>query len=390
MEANKVVFFTHDIFFLPAFPINEACDFHKMKRLIKKILTESVIRSIRASQSKVLSIMYQKIYRIGVLRYLYGVVHFSYATESMLFLAGRAKFSENNVNRESAGTLRRNIHRLEKGLIMKPRKAKFGVMFIEETVDTYCKLSQGRKISCGELLWATDVLDEYFRVITLDESLTALKERYIQKRDGISAVRNDEVLRLNANRYLPYTSEQRITNDLSIARLESLFGARRSVRWFEEKTVPRDLLCNATRLASLAPSACNRQPYVFKIITDPQLAAQVAECADGTSGFAQNIPSIAIVTGNQSYYGSPRDRHVVYIDASLAIMQFLLALECQGLSSCCINWADVRENEAQLRKIVSLESYEVVVMLIAIGYADSNGGIPYSKKKSHEELLEFV
>ncbi|HBS78218.1 MAG TPA: nitroreductase-like protein, partial [Pseudomonas sp.] len=81
--------------------------------------------------------------------------------------------------------------------------------------------------------------------------------------------------------------------------------------------------------------------------------------------------------------------HVVYIDGSLAAMQLMLALESLGLSSCSINWPDVEERERQLAKILGLTYQERTVMLLAVGYADPTGGIPYSDKKTEKDLIVY-
>ena len=86
----------------------------------------------------------------------------------------------------------------------------------------------------------------------------------------------------------------------------------------------------------------------------------------GTSGYSYNIPSIVVVVGDLSSYFSERDRHVIYIDASLAAMTFMLTLETMGLSSCPINWPDIEKLERKMKKKLSLKSYERPVMLISV------------------------
>src|SRR5690606_15420758 len=107
-------------------------------------------------------------------------------------------------------------------------------------------------------------------------------------------------------------------------------------------------------------------------------------------GFADNLQSIIVVVGDLSAYPYIKDRHVIYIDSSLAAMQLLLALQTKGLSTCVINWPEIDRNERQIRKIVDIEDYERVIMLIAVGYADENGGVPFSQKKGSDVILRGV
>ena len=88
-----------------------------------------------------------------------------------------------------------------------------------------------------------------------------------------------------------------------------------------------------------------------------------------------------MVVGKLESYFSPRDRHAVYVDSSLAAMQFILGLETLGLSSSVINWPDFEPLERKMQKTLGLELTDRVVMLIAVGYAHSEGMVPFTKKK---------
>ena len=109
----------------------------------------------------------------------------------------------------------------------------------------------------------------------------------------------------------------------------------------------------------------------------------------GTTGFSNGYPCIAIVIGRLRAYPEPRDRHVIYIDASLATMSFLFALETQGIASCCINWPEVHELEVEMIKLLRLEVDERPVMLIALGYPDPTARVPYSQKRPLPEWRSF-
>ncbi|MFT5547949.1 MAG: nitroreductase [Rheinheimera aquimaris] len=95
-----------------------------------------------------------------------------------------------------------------------------------------------------------------------------------------------------------------------------------------------------------------------------------------------------VVVGDLSAYEAERDRHVIYIDAALASMQLMLALESLGLQSCPINWPDVEERERAMAQKLSLDYWQRPVMLLATGYAMPEGGVPYSQKKPAELLIK--
>src|SRR5690606_11957944 len=118
--------------------------------------------------------------------------------------------------------------------------------------------------------------------------------------------------------------------------------------------VPRELIDKALLIGRQGPSACNRLPHEFKVVDDPKLVKQVARIPFGTGGYGDNIPTIIVVVGKQQNYFSARDRHLIYIDSSLATMGVILALEALGLSSTCINWPDFFPLETKMQKSLGL------------------------------------
>ncbi|PTB87647.1 nitroreductase-like protein, partial [Pseudidiomarina aestuarii] len=187
---------------------------------------------------------------------------------------------------------------------------------------------------------------------------------------------------------IPYPHHELPEPAISTDELRKLFVRRRSVRWYLDQPVPEDKVREAINMASLAPSACNRQPYHFHFINNAQQAAKVAGFAGGTVGFNQNLQSLIVVVGDLNAYPTERDRHCIYIDASLATMQLMLALETMGLSTCPINWPDIEFRERLMEQELELPPHQRPIMLLAIGFADPEGGVPYSAKKSDALLVK--
>jgi nitroreductase len=277
------------------------------------------------------------------------------------------------------GMLRRNIHRLEKGLIMQPRRNIFAREYIEETVEQFHK--HLHKTSCMDqdpsTLWFHDVLERYFQVVDSCVEIDRAKGRFLTAAP----------LEPTGKSPRPYKNIP--ASGIPFQDFLVLCRKRRSVRWYLPDPVPRELVNQALTAAALSPSACNRQPFVFHIFDAPEEVSRIASIPMGTVGFSQQFPMIAVVVGDLSHYQDGRDRHVIYIDASLASMAFMLALETLGLASCPINWPDIEAKECEMQKALSLELYQRPVMLISIGYADPDGLVPYSEKKSLNELSQY-
>ncbi|MCF7501025.1 MULTISPECIES: nitroreductase family protein [unclassified Pseudoalteromonas] len=292
----------------------------------------------------------------------------------------KARLAYNNqqgMHGKSSALLRRNIHRLEKGLIMQPRRSVFALDYLTETLTAYQLAVTQSNVEQSELQWATDVLSEYFSVVD-KQHLTIAKNYAVfqQLSTAYSGLKK------------PYAYQQKEPHQVSYEQFLALTKFRTSVRWFEQKQVELEKIEKALAAALQAPSACNRQPFEFYSITEQPLLNKLANLPGGTAGFADNIPHLIAVVGDLSYYPFSRDRHVIYIDGSLASMQFMLALETLGLSSCPINWPELITLDKRVAKLLDLPQYKRVVMFIAVGYPANSGMIPYSDKKQAKDILK--
>jgi hypothetical protein len=70
-------------------------------------------------------------------------------------------------------------------------------------------------------------------------------------------------------------------------------------------------------------------------------------------------------------------------------MTFMYALETLGLSSTAIHWPDFELLEMKMQKTLNLEVDQRPVMLIAFGYPDPEGKIPFSQKKPIEFISDY-
>jgi nitroreductase len=310
-------------------------------------------------------------------RFLSSVYYFLFSSrlsrEAMAVLNGR----QQHIKSESIYRLIRCIHRIEKGLIMKPRKKTFGADYIVDAVSLYLYYESREELSESQTQWASDVLREYTSVVGTSLMGESLAEQLELK------------LRKPLNRK-PFIRSSQPPCSIDLSNLHKLYLKRRSVRWFKDQEVPLGVLEKTIEIASLAPSACNRQPFSLYLPDDDVLKHKLLDLAPGVGGFKSGIPTVLALVGDLSAYFHERDRHVIYIDASLFAMQFMLALETQGYSSCPINWPDIEDNERQAASILGLSTCERIVMLIAVGVADPEGMIPYSEKKSSSYLLKKI
>lgn len=315
----------------------------------------------------------------------YALISNQFGREHRSVLRGRVAYQKSLKElKKSSALLRRNVHRIEKGLIMRPRRPVFGESFIGETVECFARAASSDSFSIGELKWARDVIDRYFEAVGDSAVISAARNRYF---DG--PARSSVQLGPEGRSFSPYPRNDCPTIDISYEQIFGLFLRRRSVRWYVQRSVPRDALEMLVDAAAYAPSACNRQPFRFVIADSPPGAVEIAKCAGGTGGFADNLQTVIVVVGDLSAYPEERDRHLIYIDGALASMQLMLSAETMGLSTCPINWPDVRPAERRIEELLDLLGHERVIMLIAVGYGDPEGEVPYSQKKSSSDLVTY-
>jgi len=356
-----------------------------MRQLIKKLLPNLLLVKLK----KIIGSFHQKIQPFFaqspfLARFYFAFLNSSYRREQFATLQGMHAYTKRikSTVEQSNPLLRRNIHRLEKGLIMRPLKAVFALGYIEETQKTYELACLSSAHQLEELNWAKSVLSEYYKTVQLKESvlLTRLASQFNQFNLSKEQTENKA----------PYKHHDLATNKLTYQEFSQFINLRRSTRWFKQTPVCREKIMQAVTLASQAPSACNRQPYEFYVIDQQPLLSQVSKLAIGGGGFASNIPCLIALVGDYSCYAHERDRHVIYIDASLAAMQFMQTLPTLGLASCPMNWPELSVVDKKITQLLKMPNHKKTIMLIAVGEPKPDGGIPYSQKKSAEELVHFL
>jgi len=352
----------------------------------KKIMALGLYQLKIKIQNKYLLPIVRKYAKLADLYYFLFSSDFSREHQKVL----EGKFMHLNAfqqDQPNAFHLRRQIHRLEKGLAMQNRRKVFALDYIMNAVKNYKILSEKKDttgdVDQGVLRWSANVLQEYFNVT--DAENPVIKEAC----KVFTSVNHQVALEAHPQSYIPFKRSASVQSGIDYDQFLKLTQQRRSVRSYLNKKVPRELIEKACIAAAYSPSACNRQPFEFRIFDDEALKNKVGALPQGIKANYKNFPMLAVVVVRLSAYMSERDRHVVYIDGGLASMSFMFALETLGLSSVPINWPDIEYYEKQMEMLLQLGPDERPMMLIGIGYSDPDGGIPYSQKKSPQQLIKY-
>ena len=149
---------------------------------------------------------------------------------------------------------------------------------------------------------------------------------------------------------------------------------RRSIRSFQRKPIPKDVLNAILEAGRLAPSAHNRQPWHFIVVTKPELKRKLI--FSSWNSFMEDAGAIIVGCG---YTG---EKWAV-VDVAIALENMVIAAEALGLGSCWIGYF----TESEVKKALKIPENLKVVAMIAIGYPAEKPEPP--PKKSLEEIVHY-
>ena len=181
---------------------------------------------------------------------------------------------------------------------------------------------------------------------------------------------------------------------------------RRSVRFFSDAPVPRELIETAIRAASTAPSGAHQQPWTFVCISDPAIKRQIREAAEeeerksyegrmseewiealrplGTGWekpYLETVPWIVVVFA-QSYGmnadGSKTKHYYVKESVGICCGMFIAALHHMGLATLTHTPSPM----GFLAKILGRPENEKAYILFPIGYPASDCVVPDLERKA--------
>ncbi len=145
--------------------------------------------------------------------------------------------------------------------------------------------------------------------------------------------------------------------------MKAILG-RKSVRHFTDQRVPRETLEHLTRAGMAAPSALNRQPWAFVVVTERARLDRLAEALPFAKMLKQ-APAAIVVCGIAS--GSAGSDYWV-MDCSAASQNILLAAEAMGLGAVWTAAYPSAERIAGVRAVLGIPDTAVPLNVIPLGY----------------------
>ena len=140
---------------------------------------------------------------------------------------------------------------------------------------------------------------------------------------------------------------------------------RKSVRYFTGDTISQAQIETLLRCAMAAPSAVNKQPWAFIVITDPALLQRIGTEMPNTR--CQNHPACAIVPGGDLSKALENRPDFWINDVSAATENLLLAAHAMGLGAVWTGIHPDPDRVAQMQAILQLPKHIVPLCVVPVG-----------------------
>ncbi len=153
---------------------------------------------------------------------------------------------------------------------------------------------------------------------------------------------------------------------------EQLVLSRHSIRQYSDKPVNIDKLKKAVQLAQYTPSACNRQGWKTRIISDKKLITEVLIYQNGNRGFGDKFDKLLVITGDLRCFQKNREVFQLFIDGGMYAQSVLNSLYYYGIGSVPLSASLTVTQDKMVHKKLKLGDAERLIMFVGVGnYPDS-------------------
>ena len=169
-----------------------------------------------------------------------------------------------------------------------------------------------------------------------------------------------------------------------------LIKSRRSIRSFEDKEIPKELIEKIIEAGAWAPSAINMQPWKFIAITNKKVISDIANAILVQMGADPLVQERKKTMKDPIFYSAPllvvvlkkKENKWSEIDCALAAQNMMLLAHSEGIGSCMIG---------RIKRIDASEFIEVaegfeVHSSIVFGYPAET---PEARERK-EDIVEWV
>lgn len=167
-----------------------------------------------------------------------------------------------------------------------------------------------------------------------------------------------------------------------------LISERESIRSYDSnRKIPEDILRRILDAGRLAPSAANRQPWQFLLVSSEEMLKKVRHCYQADWFLA--APHILVVKGykEKAWTRSSDGYNSLETDLTIAMDHMILAAEYEGVGTC---WIAAFSPDV-LKEALNLKEGEVIFAITPLGYPVAGFSKKAQKKrKPFDEVIKFI
>ncbi len=154
---------------------------------------------------------------------------------------------------------------------------------------------------------------------------------------------------------------------------------RRSIRKYQDKPIPKDILENLIDAARFAPTARNVQPWEFIVIGKSDTLKKIGDLAENGRFMAEAAACIAIFSSDTKYYLE---------DGCAATQNILLTATALGIGSCWVA-GDKKPYCSQVNNLLNVPQAFKLVSLVALGYPQAKDNFRIVEKRNLKDIIHW-
>lgn len=174
--------------------------------------------------------------------------------------------------------------------------------------------------------------------------------------------------------------------------MEQLYLKRQSTRRYSAEPVTDGELEKICRLAALAPSAKNSQPWKMFAVTGDR-AREFAGCVQmlGSNKWADGCPAFIAIELNRSKFDEKIAEKFTFADFAgndigILTAYIVLAAEDMGLQTCILG---IR-NERAIAEFLGETEGSKFPLVIAVGHAEEGYPVREKERKPFDEVFKLI
>ena len=267
-------------------------------------------------------------------------------------------------------------HSIEKGMSLDNPKVSFG----EEKAEELIGCLEIIKEDCFEYDVAMSILDEYLKtrsyknatIVGISKRFNKLKKEHPYKKlpAGIDYISHDDLM-----------------NNAKID-LVGFLNSRHDIRKTTNTTIKDSEIRKAIKIASSAPSACNRQPWKVFYSLQEKKNRQLGSIVSGNKAFANDMKYYCAIVVDHSYFANRVDEfRQAYLNAGIFLAYFVLALHSLDIGSCIMQFTGLVEGaDKKARDLLKLKESEQVMAVVGFGKYPKKIKFSKAARRSVEDI----